>query len=460
VTTAVSDRLAPLRDPKTFCKLLTFEGAAFKPYDYQIDIIGEDIADPNCRLAIRKGRRIGASIATGGAIVRAAVLHPWTKYLIIGPTKEQSGFVFEYASDFIRSNDWLRSLKDVERSRVDRIILKNGSEIVKRTAGNDGSYLHGFSVNRGAVIFDEASRIPDSAITEAVLPIAYNAGLVFVSTPRYKSGYFYDVCVGDLSTDYKRYHIPSTQAQHIPPQVIERWQRHMRPSEFATMVLGEFTAGEDAVFDIEAVRNCTDNELPVWTPGAEPRGDYSENYYYALDTSRLEANRDLTVLTIGGGDPLRVVWYHVWGGPAVKNGNIDRTSDPNDIIRQIVEYRRTFPCVKMWVDITGSTDSYFYNTLLHKHVFPVEGVTFSTAMKQRLIEQLGSCFRAGKIKIPNDRELVRQLSIFAYDLRRTENGSERKIYLASDDDYVASLAMLAQAVTSECYEYNDYIEAW
>ena len=136
-----------------------------------------------------------------------------------------------------------------------------------------------------------------------------------------------------------------------------------------------------------------------------------------------------------------------------------RTDSPTRIISDICSFRELFKCSKCFVDRTQN--EFFADHLLNEYLFPVEKVHWSATRKQLLLEHLATCFRAGKLSIPNDPILVQQLLDMSYDVKRMEDESERKIYLAGNDDHPDSLAMLAQVVTCQPkYSRIDYLEAW
>jgi hypothetical protein len=439
--------------------LLTYQGKPLDLYPFQREFL-RSVDWLHDRVAVQKGRAIGASFMCSIAIVYAAFIHNDARIAIISKTKEQSGYIFEHVCRFFRASPILADYVNEQRSKTDELILSNGSVVVHRTAGHRGDNLRGFHCQgRGALFLDESSSIPSIAI-ENLYPAAVGCGIFHVSTPKQPAGEFYRVCTRD--PDFRVLKLPSTISPRITPQDLALWKRIFSPSRYRNEVLGEFAAGEDCVFDADSIDRAIDDTLPLFDPHSGfTNFDLEANYVYSLDISRIGADR--WALTIGEVDSLdnslRVVAYQSWMGSRHEKDspNAVLTDNPDDIIRDILGLAHCFYPLRIYADATSN--EYFCHTLAHRHNLPVEEVVWSTTKKQRMIEHLASCLRAGKVKIPRDDEIIEQLIDYAYDLKRMEDDSDRKIYLAGDDDYVSSLAQLAQAISWETdSEFVEYLE--
>lgn len=437
-------------DPARFAEtLLTFQGQPLRLFDFQKSFL-RSIDWLHDRIAVQKGRAIGASFMCSIAIVFASFVHDDCRIAIVSKTKEQSGYIFEHVRRFYESSPLLAKYIDRPKTKIDELHLTNGSVVVHRTAGARGDNLRGFHCQgRGALFLDESSSIPSIAI-ENIYPAAVGCGIFHVSTPKQPSGEFFRVCTND--PDFRVIRLPSAISPRITEKDLRLWQRLYSPSRYRNEVLGEFAAGEDAVFDPDSIDRAIDDTLPIFDLD---RGftnfNLERNYVYSLDISRIGADR--WALMIGQIDDLenslRVVAYHSWAGSihAGDGINAEITDNPETIIKGILGYAHCFYPLKIYADATSN--EFFCHTLRHRHNLPVEEVVWSTVRKQRMIEHLATCLRADKIKIPADKEIIDQLQNYAYDLKRMEDDSDRKIYLAGDDDYVSALAMLAQAISWE-----------
>lgn len=459
------DSIRKLRDPVVFIEtLLRFQGEPFRLYEWQKKIAWETELLSG-RIALQKARQVGGSLFVASLIVFASFVNNDATFIVVSKTAQQATFIARYVREFYEGSPELRKLIDRKKTTKHDLVLKNGSLIKDRTAGIDADNLRGETLSsRGCLVLDESSYLtPNSQNT--LVHIAHNAGILHCSTPRRPHGAFYEAC---KNPSYKTYKVPAYESPRITPEAIAELQRTLRASQFRTDVLAEFAAGENAVFDSEKIDDCTDHELPIFDANGFDFGDNfpfqpeNKNYAYSLDVAR-SSSIDRWVLTIGEYDrnqnTLSVVAYCAWAGSRSKHENSIVTDNPNSIISDIIQFRDHFPCYKFYVDATAN--EFFADHLQNEFLFPVEKVLWSQVRKQLLYEHLATCFRAEKIAIPHDPTITRQLSDMAYDLKRMEDDSERKIYLAGDDDYVASLAQLAQVITTEPkYSKVDFCEAW
>lgn len=454
-------------DPVTFIEtFLKFKGKPFRLYPYQKHIARttDFLQD---RIVIQKGRQVGGSLLVSALIVYYSFITNDAVFLIVSKTQEQSGFIASYTRRFFYSNPILSEIVDRKKTTKDNLWLKNGTVIYNRTAGNnEADNLRGISLeNKGCCVWDESAYISERAF-RTLIHIGHNAGEVHCSTPRRPSGYFHTICHSD---DYKKFKVPANRCPHISKTEIERMRRLLRPSEYKTDILGEFAAGENQVFDSNSIEKSINNDLPLFDSMTFDFGDNfpftsnpNKNYVYSLDVAK--AGGDDWILTIGDLDhknnTMEVVAYHAWRGTeGDEDENVTLTDNPDTIIRDILQYTNRFTCTKFYVDTTSN--DYFAHVLLNKHLIPVEKVVWSLQKKERMIEHLATCFRAEKMGLPNDPEMINQLLDFSYDTKRMENDAERRIYLAGgDDDYVASLCMLSQSLTGETISRGGFIDAW
>lgn len=450
-----------LRDPVIFAEsLLTFQGKALSLFDFQQDLL-RSVDWLTDRICIQKGRAIGASFLCSIAITFTAFVHNDVRIAIVSKTKEQAGFIFEHVRRFYESSPILSKYIDRNKTKVDELYLTNGSIVVHRTAGHRGDNLRGFHCQgRGALFLDESASIPSVAI-QNIYPAAVGCSIIHCSTPKQPSGEFHRCATED--PDFRVIKLPSTISPRITSKDLALWKRVYGPSRYRQEVLGEFAAGEDCVFDAESIERAIDDALPLFDPDRHfTNHDPEKNYVFSLDISKIGC--DSWVLTIGDIDEtsnsLTVVAYHVWAGSRHEGEglNVTLTDNPNTIIDDILWYAKRYHPIKFYADATSN--EFFCFTLANKYNLPVEEVIWSTTKKQRMMEHLASCLRADKVKIPNDDDFVTELLTYAYDTKRMEDNSDRKIYLSGEaDDKVSSLAMLAQAISwDEGTEWVEYLE--
>ena len=153
----MTDVVSKLTDPAIFAeKLLAFQGNPIELFPFQRDLLrGVDWLHD--RIAIQKGRAIGASFLCSIAITFTSFVHNDVRIAIISKTKEQAGFIFEHVRRFYEGSAILSKYIDRSKTKVDELHLTNGSIVVHRTAGHRGDNLRGFHCQgRGALFLDES----------------------------------------------------------------------------------------------------------------------------------------------------------------------------------------------------------------------------------------------------------------------------------------------------------------
>lgn len=458
-TTKLSILREKMRDCKSFARLLKFKGTPFEPYSYQDELFEVDITNPDTKVCLQKSRQLGLSLACSILLLHAAINTPFSEYLILSRTHQQSAVVYKYVQDFISYNKWLRPFIDKSESRVSRIVFKNGSSITAQSCGGEGGQadnLRGLHVDT-CVLYDESCYISDNALM-AVLAMTHNASQVFISTPRFKRGLFYEYCTDDKH-GYQVIKCNAYDCPHISAQKINEWKKAYSHTKWLNEVLGEFAQGVDSVFDQASVESAIDKSLPVFVDGCTFVGEADKNYIYSLDIS--SQGHDPWVLTIGSycqeDNRLDVSAYHCWqSAEHVDEGrNATFITSPEQVITDIRRYARTFHPIKFYCDVTS--DTYFAKHLLNQYLLPVEEIHWTQQSKERMIEHLATVFRSGKLGLPDDEDMKNELLCYSYDLKRMEDGADKRIYLKGiQDDYVDSLAMLAQSITDEQFEKVDY----
>ena len=116
----------------------------------------------------------------------------------VEPTVRQCKKVFRELRKMIEK---LPILNTSSETTMD-ITLVNGSQIIFLSAESDIAALQGYTVkNGGMLVFDEAAFISDD-IFQALAPSTevYRAKTIFTSTPRFRSGTFYNYFIEGLSS--------------------------------------------------------------------------------------------------------------------------------------------------------------------------------------------------------------------------------------------------------------------
>jgi len=465
-TTDLQQLKEKLSDPVQFVEsMIRFQGKPVQLYDFQKEIIGSvDVLHD--RVAIVKSRQVGGSLLCAWMIAAAAYMNPHATFLVVSKTQEQSVFIYKYIRDAFEQSPLLAPMIDKRNSRKHDLVLKNKSVIHARTVGDDATNLRGWALSsNGCLCVDEASFVKSSA-HETLLHITHGAGILMCSTPRRPYGFFYSAVNSD---EYKVFRIPATRSPRIKADDIERLKKELTASAYRNDLLCEFCAGDAAVFDSTAIDKAIDYDIPIFDAerfsfqdDAFPWEPTTHGYFWSLDVAR-SSSLDPWVLYIGRYDrknnTLHIVAYCAWAGSRSKARNVITTDDPRSILRDLNEFRKRFPPIKVYVDSTSN--EWWADCMHNDNLYNVEKVVWTQTRKQLLLEHLSTCLSAEKIAIPNS-ELVQQLIDMSYDRKRMEDDTERLIYLGgSPDDHVDSLAMLGQVVTTgKKYEQISFVECW
>ena len=445
-----------------FARLLTYKGKKFEPYSYQDKLFQYDFTRPQTRVCLQAARQVGKSIGAAIAIIFSAITSDFSDYYIISRTRDQASIIYSYIVDFIRENSWLTIFVDAVYSRVKRLVFKNGATITSKTVGVEARNVRGFHLTSGAVVYDEAAYISSTSIS-AIQAMTHNAATLMVSSPRYKSGSFYDCCTNpELGYDVIK--VAMMDCPHIPKFKIDEYKKSWSMGTYQNDVLGNFSQGENNVFDPADIENGIDDTLPLFFDGCTFTGDPDKNYLWSMDVSML--GHDAWTLMIGDLDKnenvLSVVAYHNWHSKSQKELKWNSTYVDSEvaIIEQLLEYRKTFKPVKFYIDATSNP--FVASHLLQKYLFPVEPVKWSLQKKEYLMENLNTCLRARKIRIPEDEELLDELYNYSYEpVERETDGEIVNRYRAGTDDKTSCLAMLCQSIPIDSHVQSlDYIEAW
>lgn len=193
-------------------------------------------------------------------------------------------------------------------------------------------------------------------------------------------------------------------------------------------------AGEDRLTTPEQVRACVGHSGPI-----EPRR--GTRYVHGLDVGLVN---DRTVLTIAHSErrPEGVVvvvdHQQVWQGSKAKPVDL---GDVETYCREAVRQYRGKLIVDPWQSVHVSQR-------LRSHGIRVEPFTFSSASVGRLALTLYRLLRDRLLDLPDDADLVDELS--SVILRETQPGNYRIDHASgSHDDRVISLALVAQSLASK-----------
>ncbi len=173
----LSEQLAASIDPAYY-----LESLGFKCYEWQKEILKPGIT----RLILNCARQSGKSTGVSAMAVHQAKFTPGSLILIFAPTEAQAEELMMRVSEFIRADPSIILVRD---SSITKKFI-NGSRIRAFTASPKSA--RGYS-DPDIIIFDESAYVEDELyLTVRPMMTGGQTKLVLLSTPRGKTGFFYE----------------------------------------------------------------------------------------------------------------------------------------------------------------------------------------------------------------------------------------------------------------------------
>lgn len=296
----------------------------------------------------------------------------------------------------------------------------NGSEIVFGSA-EQGDALRGATVKKSILVIDEAAFISKD-IYEILYPLvdAMHCPVLLISTPLFCSGEFYEKYTQGLGSGIvKSYNWSLYDTSiYLPPEKLEYYRQNVSPLKFKSDYLGEFI--EEGSYVFGDITNCVgelSDSLPTyagidWSVGKD--NDYTVITYMDKRgfVTEIESFKDFT--------PTQLV----------------------DKLSESINAHTNLKCVQVETNSIGDV----YMDFLKKRVRSgiIRGFTTTNDSKRKIIEQLITAFQNGKVRVPNEPELLKELQ--HYNIEKTPTG--KVTYNGADgvhDDFVLSLAFAYDA---------------
>lgn len=397
-------------------------------YQWQKDLIRGVLKNHRNSIHICKARRqCGKSVVAETIILKYAIDNSKSFSMYVSPTLKQSRKVFkeiksavENSSVFLKANESLLE-----------IVFKNGS-IIQFASAEQKDNLRGFTVS-GILIIDEASFIEDD-VFELLLPTtdANKAPILIISTPLYRTGFFYDYYIEGLdiqsfnifSYDWSKYDMSDI----LSPERLEFYRQRMPKDKFQNEYLGLFTDLGSGIFgDVSTV---------ISSP------HHQEDCVFGIDWGAGVGN-DETAICIFNKDKEMVDMISF------------NDKDETETIDYIIQLSQQYNPKKITVE-TNSIGQVFYG-LLQKRLNQVgsqsilRGFSTNNNSKQRIVGKMQVAIQNKKVSILGKEKLLKQMSQFESKL----TSAGKVTYSASHnghDDCV--MAMLIAFDSLDVGQYN------
>lgn len=280
-------------------------------------------------------------------------------------------------------------------------------------ASDDHEKMEGFHAESILYVIDEGKSVPDKTYEaiEGALTTGDTRVLVISTPPPEKSGYFYDIFAGKR-IGYKKFHISGIDSKRVSRQWIEDRKKEWGEDSviYKNRVLGEFgDASEDTLIPLSWVEACVNKEVQL-------DGDLMGG----CDVARFGA--DKTVIAVRQGQ--RLVEMESYQGN-------DTMETAGRLLARLRNDVKSFN-----VDVIGVGGGVVDR--LKEQKANVSGI--NVAEKARNSEKFANLraevwwglrerFKDGDISIPDDEELIAQLSTIKYKFN-----SRGQVLVESKDD--------------------------
>jgi len=407
----------------------------------QEEIVTELYASRSRIGVLRCGRRGGKSrmaavVATYEATVNAAthlaaVPSGERVYIgIVANSREQAAVGHRYVREFL-NRPKLRSL--IVRETADEIALSNN--IVITTLATNARSLRGRAVavailDEFAWLYDDTgSAIAAEEVWSAVVPAVsqFPGGKVLVlSTPRWSSGLFYELCEqadSGLYPDMRHWHRPTSALNPAIPASVLAAEKARDPAAYRREYLAEWDSGIGALFPEELVRAAL---RPAGSEIIPPAPNVK--YVIATDPAYL---RDRWTVVVGHRDRDQIVIDRVTGWEGSKGRPVDHETALSEIAALSKAYHGAHVVTDQHAGIPITQG-------LQARGLVVSLKPWTNANKAEAATATRQVLTAGNLSLPRHQRLVSEL--LQLEQRPTPSGQTRIAGAAgSHDDYAIAL---------------------
>ena len=383
-------------------------------------------------ISVKSPRQVGKSIAIEILLIYVALTKNRSVSIEVSPIISQCRKIY---TDIVNMLDGIPVIKKKNDTLL-QIEFKNGSTIYFKSAEQrDG--LRGFTVS-GILVVDEASFISSNIFYELLLPFTnvHHTSIVLTSTPKFKQGFYYESYMhglngvsGYISLDWNNYNL----SKFLSPEKLLLYRNTLPLRVFQSEYLGEFIDGQSTVFG--EFSKCIRENVQI-----------HGNTYFGIDLAT-GTGSDSTCITIGSFEGNRV---YVKEQISFNDKNTQQTISA--IMEQVEKYHPKGIVLELnsighqFRDLLAAAVDEYVQEWNETHNWKeqidiaVNAVTTTNKNKQEFVDKLSLMFEQDKIEIPDNKDLITQLSMYTCTLNK--NGiATYNAPSGMHDDSVLSLAM-------------------
>lgn len=399
-------------------------------------------------IVTKSQRQVGKSIFAQLLLVYASLSKGNSVSLSISPIISQARKMYQNIESLAKS-----VIKKANGSTLE-ITFINGSQILFRSAEQEDSVRGNTVKGSGIAIVDEAAYIKDDFFYSILVPTCnvFKSPIFIFSTPKQKSGFFFDLFTQGLAPNEKVKSFDWTTydtSKYLDDETKEIYRKQMPKLSFQSEILGQFIDGQGTVFTEFNKCICNtelDYSLPI-TIGID-WGTGSGEDYTVLTLAQIQMKKIVIPEQIAFNDKkpadqiryiLKIIKSIVEKGCKEINIIVEKNSIGavyhSNLIEEIDEFEQNYNAVVDWRDEIVINCGTFLTT---------------NKSKKDLIETLITLFEQDKIYIPDIEELKVQLSLFEAKVNK-ETGFVTYACFApgSHDDRVLSLLFAISQLKNE-----------
>lgn len=389
--------------------------SGYKPKVWQSDLhkLLKNSRNSGMRVTVLSPRQVGKSYGLQFEIIRFSLEAP-SVIMYLCPTNNLARKCFKDLSKKLIKSGLIKSAN----STTLEIEWINGSQVLFRSAEMRDN-LRGYTVD--FLIIDEAAFISDE-IFDIVLPMTNvkQAPIVIVSTPRFRTGKFYEwyqYGMNNLKNFYSLTWSSYDTSEFLTDELKEEYKQTMTKQKFQNEILGEFTDDDGSLFN--NIAEC------IYTGKVE-----YNSLFIGVDWAT-GTGRDYTVVTAlnENGEMVFIKYFN------------DKT--PTD---QVNELTKIFNEKKQYIKLVqveqNSIGNVFYDMLVKQNP-NIRIIKFLTTnkSKSRLVNQLQTALENEKIKLIKDDKLLNELRVYESTYNSKTGTISYNAPSGYNDDTVISLML-------------------
>jgi len=379
-----------------------------KPYSRQEEIL--KALKNKRRVAVRSGHGVGKTKTAAWAAWWFFVTHPYSKVITTAPAGRQLRKILwaeikalaRKIPPMIRANFEILEtdiyMRDRNGKRIDDWF------ITARTADKPES-MQGFHAPFLLYVIDEATGIADEILFAIEGALTTDAKILMIANPTKTSGYYYDAFHKNAEL-WERIHIASTESPFVSRDWIENAKKMWGEDSdlYRVKVLGEFPrASADSLLPLDWIDKATNAEINI---------EDNKEIRVGVDVARYGADETVIMVIETDNENVRVIDYEAMQG-----------RETTATARRALNIARQYNAACINVDDTGVGGGVTDILREESQDIPVNPVIFggspteSPELYSNLKAQLYFKLRdymnpntPGKISIPNEPKLIRDLS--------------------------------------------------